>query len=185
MTAKPKKCIALIGFRGCGKTTVGREVARLLGSECVDTDDVIVERAGRSIAEIFASKGQSGFRKRESEAIREVVRTPPAVLSVGGGAVLDPRNVDALRAIAIVVWLQAPAEVLYQRTSTDVATHHSRPPLTDQPGLEEVRRLLAERTSFYERAADLRIETVDRVPREIAEEIVRRVRSMPSTRAKD
>jgi shikimate kinase len=76
-----KKCIALIGFRGCGKTTVGRELARLLGGECVDTDEVIVERAGRSIAEIFASEGESGFRKRESEAIREVVRTPPAVMA--------------------------------------------------------------------------------------------------------
>jgi len=172
-TQGDKKCIALIGLRGCGKTTVGRELARLLGGECVDTDEVIAERAGRSIAEIFASEGEPGFRKRESEAIREVVRTPPAVISVGGGAVLDPRNVDALRSVACVVWLTAPTEVLWERISQDEATAACRPPLTDQPGIDEVRRLLAERTPFYQRAADLQIETVDRSAPEIAEEIVR------------
>ena len=180
MTAKPKKCIALIGLRGCGKTTVGRELARLLGGACVDTDEVIAERAGRSIAEIFASEGESGFRKRESEAIREVVRTPPTVISVGGGAVLDPRNVDTLRSVASLVWLTARAEVLWQRISTDPGTGKSRPPLTDQPGIDEVRRLLAERTPFYQRAADLQIETVDRDAPEIAEEIVKRFQPPPA-----
>jgi shikimate kinase len=90
--------------------------------------------------------------------------------------VLHQQNLDALRAAAILVWLTAPAEVLWQRISTDPATASLRPPLTDQSGIEEVRGLLAERTPYYLRAADFQIETVDREPREIAGEIVRRVR---------
>jgi len=184
MTMDQRKCIALIGPRGCGKTTVGRILARLLGGECVDTDELVAGRAGRSIAEIFANEGEADFRRRESKAIREVVQATPAVISVGGGAVLHQQNLDALRAVAILVWLTAPAEVLYQRISTDLATANSRPPLTQQSGVEEVRRLLAERSPNYQRAADLQIETVDRDPREIAEEIVRRVRPPPSPQAR-
>lgn len=176
MTRDRTKCIALIGARGCGKTTVGRILAGLLGGECVDTDELVAQRAGRSIAEVFAAEGEAGFRKRESQAVREVVRKPPVVISVGGGAVLDQQNVDALRAVAILVWLTAPAEVLWQRVSTDPATASSRPSLTDQPGVEEVRRPLAERSPLYQRASDFHIETVDREPREIVEEIVKRVR---------
>lgn len=175
MTIDQPKCIALIGARGCGKTTVGRVLARLLGGECVDTDEWIAQRAGLSIAEVFAAEGEACFRRRESEAIHEIVQAPPAVISVGGGAVLHQKNVDALRAVAILVWLTAPAEVLYQRISTDPATASSRPPLTQQSGIEEVMGLLDERSPFYQRASDFQIETVDREPRIIAEDIVRRV----------
>jgi len=169
------KSIALIGARGCGKTTVGRILANLLGGECVDTDALVADGAGRSIAEVFATEGEAGFRKRESQAVREVLEKLPAVMSVGGGAVLHQENVDALRAVAVLVWLTAPAEVLWQRISTDPATASSRPLLTDQSGFEEVRQLLEERTPLYQRAAEFRIETVDRDPKEIAEEIARRV----------
>ena len=179
-----KQCFALIGFRGCGKTTAGRELARLLGGECVDTDDLVAERAGRSIADIFVNDAEVGFRKMESEVIGEVVQAPPAVISVGGGAVLNQRNVEDLRAVATVVWLTAPADVLYQRISTDSETQHSRPPLTQQSGIEDVRRLLAERSPIYQRASDFQIETVDREPGEIAEEIVRCVRPPSSSQAR-
>jgi len=179
LTTDRPKSIALIGARGCGKTTVGRILADLLGGECVDTDELVAERADRSIAGIFATEGEAGFRKRESQVVREVVEKPPAVISVGGGAVLDQKNVDALRAVAVLVWLTAPAEVLYQRVSTDPASASSRPPLTDQSGVEEVRRLLDERGPLYQRACDFHVETVDRDPKEIAEEIVRRARPPP------
>ncbi|MDO8629388.1 MAG: type I 3-dehydroquinate dehydratase, partial [Phycisphaerales bacterium] len=106
------RCVALVGFRGSGKTTVGRTLAEFLGGDCIDTDDLIVKAAGRTIADIFADEGEAGFRQREAEVIRWVVATPPAVLSVGGGAVLDERNVQALRSVAAIVWLTAPASVL-------------------------------------------------------------------------
>lgn len=185
MTINQRKCIALIGARGCGKTTVGHVLARLLGGECVDTDEWVANRTGLSIVEVFAKEGEAGFRRRESEAIREVVQAPPAVISVGGGAVLDQQSVHALRAVATMIWLTAPADVLWQRISTDPAAQHSRPPLTDQSGVEEVRRLLAERSPLYQRASDFQIETVDREPMEIAEEIIRRVRPPSSPLPKD
>jgi len=176
MTMNQFKCIALIGARGCGKSTVGGVLADLLGGKCVDTDVMVTEQAKRSIAEIFATDGEAGFRNLESEAIGEVVQTPPAVISVGGGALLNQRNMENLRTVATLVWLTASAEVLWRRVSSDPATHRSRPPLTDQSGIEEVRRLLAERSPLYQRASDFQIDTADRDPREIAEEIVRRVR---------
>lgn len=173
MTVNRGMCIALIGLRGCGKTTVGRELARLLDGECVDSDDLVTKRAGRSIAEIFAIEGEAGFRRRESETILEVVQQPPAVISVGGGAVLHQENVKKLRAIATLVWLTAPAETLHQRISTDPTTHQLRPPLTALSGIEEVRKLLVERTPYYSQVADFQIDTVGREPKVIAEEIVR------------
>ena len=185
MTMEQPKCIALIGARGCGKTTVGHILAGLLGGACVDTDEWIAQRAGRSIADIFASEGEAGFRKRESQAVREVVEKPPAVISVGGGAVLLQENVDALRKVAILVWLTAPAEVLFRRISIDSASASSRPPLTDQPGVEEVRKLLDERSPLYQRASDFQIVTADRDPKRIAEGIVRRVRQLFSSQARD
>ncbi len=176
-------CVALIGLRGSGKTTVGRELAALLGGALVDTDELIAERAGRSIAETFQTEGEAGFRKREAAAISEVVQSSPSVISVGGGAVLDQQNVDALRTVASLIWLTAPPEVLYQRISSDRATPTSRPALTDKSGIEEVRRLLAERTPFYSRAADFQVDTAGREPKEIAEEIVNRLRP-PSPQAR-
>jgi len=184
MTMDQPKCIALVGARGCGKTSVGRVLARLLGGECVDTDELVAQQAGRSIAEVFAVEGEAEFRKRESQAVRDIITKPPAVISVGGGAVLHQQNIDALRTVAVLAWLTAPAEVLYQRISADSATASSRPPLTDQSGIEEVRKLLNERTPFYQRAADFQIETVDRDPKEIAEEIMGRVPPPPLSQAR-
>jgi len=167
-TSDPKRCIALIGFRGCGKTAVGRELARIIGGSHVDTDELIVQQAGRSIAEIFAAEGEAGFRRREAEVIRQVFASPPAVVSVGGGAVLDEANVNAIRAVATVVCLTAPAEELWRRISSDTSTDATRPPLTDRPGLPEVKRLLDERTPLYSCVADHTVETVERTPQEVA-----------------
>ena len=169
-----KRCIALIGFRGCGKTTVGRELAGLIGGTHVDTDELTTQQAGRSIAEIFATEGEAGFRRREAEVVAQVFASPPDVVSVGGGAVLGEANVTAIRAAATVVWLTAPAEVLWQRISADSSTDATRPPLTDQPGLDEVKRLLDERTPLYSRVSDHKVDTTGRTPREVATEVSRR-----------
>ena len=164
-----KPSVALIGLRGCGKSTVARELARLLAVEHVDTDALIAQQAGASIAAIFAAEGEAGFRRREREVVAQVARRSPAVISVGGGAVLDDRNIETLQAVATLVWLTAPAEVLWQRISADEESREARPPLTERSGLAEVEHLLAERTPVYERAADLTIDTTGRTPREVAE----------------
>ena len=167
--------IVLIGFRGCGKSTVGPELSELVGGGFVDTDELISRHVGLSIATIFEREGESGFRRHEREAISRAIAEEPAVLSVGGGAVLHPQNVLALRAAGKLAWLTAPPEVLWARIQSDPATCESRPDLTALTGLDEVRYLLIERESHYRKAADLAVETADRSPHDIALEIVDRL----------
>jgi len=166
-----KPTIALIGLRGCGKSVVGSELADLLGGECVDTDEFIVDQAGKSIAAIFAEEGEAGFRSREREAIRLAAANAPSVIAVGGGAIVDENNVRMLRQVSTLVWLTAPAEVLWQRIASDEASKGYRPPLTDRAGPDEVKHLLDERSPLYERAADLVIDTGQSTPRAVAKAI--------------
>ncbi len=172
-----RRSIALIGLRGSGKSTVGRELARLLGGECVDTDELIAREAGRSITTIFDEEGESGFRAREARVIRRNASAPPAVISVGGGAVLDQRNVEALKAVATIVWLTAPVDVLRSRIETDPSTVASRPGLTGAGIGDEIKHLAAERESFHQNVADVIIDTSNATPEQIAREIVTRLRS--------
>jgi shikimate kinase len=151
--------VILIGYRGCGKTSVGRLLARHLQYTFVDTDDRIVAAAGRPISEIFARDGEGAFRKLEAEVVRGLARGTGQVISVGGGAVLLADNRDALRAAGPCVWLTAAPEVLHARLQTDARTAASRPPLTDREALEEIRHLLAERAPLYAALADHVIET--------------------------
>ncbi len=168
------RSIALIGLRGSGKSTVGRALAELTGRSHIDTDELIVRRTGRSIAEIFAEEGESGFRRHEREVIAQVVANPPGIISVGGGAILDRQNVELLRGVAWIVWLTAPPEVLAARVCLDPRTAASRPPLTDHPGEDEIRRLLAERSACYERAADAIVDTADGSARDAVMRITER-----------
>lgn len=167
-------CIALIGMRGSGKSVVGRELAVLLGGTCADTDDLVVAQAGKSIATIFLDEGEAGFRKRECEIIRQIVDAPPVVISVGGGAVLDPRNIAALQEVARVVWLTATPDVLARRISADPGTPESRPRLTDQSQSEEIKRLLSMRSALYEQVADVMVNTDHQTPKQIAQTILDR-----------
>ncbi len=160
--------IVLIGYRGCGKTTVGHLIAQRLGWRFVDTDLLIEEQAGMSIAELFARRGEPEFRRLEVEKVAEVTRGAGQVLSVGGGAVLDPGNVARLRAAGAVVWLRAPEEVLWRRMAEDDRTARTRPDLTDQGGIEEVRAVLSQREPAYRSAADIEVDTDGRTPEEVA-----------------
>lgn len=164
--------IALIGYRGCGKTVVAREIASLIGGQAVDTDELVLDLAGKSITDIFADEGESVFRRYESQVIADVVEHPPRVLSVGGGAVLDGRNVRRLRSACFVVWLVASAETLWQRISNDPLSASQRPLLTDSGGLDEVRSVLGQREESYRNAAQASIDTTDRTPKEVAREVI-------------
>jgi shikimate kinase len=158
--------IVLIGYRGCGKTTLGRQLAADLGRRFVDTDVRIVERAGKTIAAIFAEAGEAGFRDLESAVIAEVAGGDDQVIAAGGGAVLRPENVRLFRRGGKIVWLRATPEALYQRISADAATAANRPNLTAAGGLEEVRTLLARRSPLYEAAADATLDVTGLSPGE-------------------
>jgi len=167
------KNIVLIGYRGSGKTTVGRLLAERLGRPFVDTDAAIETAAGESIAEVFASEGERGFRRREKQAIARATQTEGLVLSVGGGAVLDRANVDGLQNEGTIVWLIAAAEVLWDRIREDAQSPSARPDLTPRGGLEEVRSVLAVREPAYRAAADLIVDTTGRVPEDVVAAILK------------
>jgi len=150
--------IVLIGYRGSGKTSIGRRLASKLWMEFVDTDALIVERAEKTIREIFEAEGEAGFRQREAAVIREVCARDNFVIAVGGGAVLAAENVAAMKAGGKVVWLRAPAETLHQRIEADAETNASRPNLTAAGGVEEVKLVLEARTPLYQAAADLTLD---------------------------
>jgi shikimate kinase len=163
--------IALIGFRGAGKSTVARCLADRLGWEAVDADDVLQLRAGMSIQRVFAERGEPWFRRLEGEILAELVQRPQAVLALGGGVILSEANRRRLANLP-VFWLDAPADSLFQRIEGDVTTRDRRPQLTSSGGLEEVRRLLADRLPLYQQTANHRLDVRDKNPRQVADEII-------------
>jgi shikimate kinase len=150
--------IVLIGYRGSGKTCIGKRLASALWMDFVDTDVLIVERAGTTIRQIFEAEGEEGFRRRESEVIAEVAARDNQVIAAGGGAILKPENVAALKRNGKLVWLKARPEVLFQHIQADAATDANRPNLTAAGGLEEVQKILEQRTPLYQAAADVAFE---------------------------
>ncbi len=160
--------IALIGYRGSGKSAVGKLLAARLGMAFCDTDELIVAQAGKTIREIFAVGGEVAFRTLERDAVAQAAAQDNTVIAAGGGVVLDPANVAALKRNAKIVWLSAPAEVLYQRITADITSQHTRPNLTASGGLEEVKRLLALRTPLYQSAADITVDAGNQTPEQLA-----------------
>ena len=164
--------IVLIGYRGCGKSTVGRELAERLGFQHVDTDERIEAESRMTISEIFSAEGERGFRLRENRTVDQVATMNDAVISVGGGAVLLDENVRSLKSNGVFVWLTATAETLFHRISADERSGDSRPPLTHIRGIGEVRKLLAEREPIYRRSADLIVETERQSVRQVVDHII-------------
>lgn len=159
----------LIGYRGTGKTTVARLLAARLGWPWHDADAALEERFGRTIREIFADEGEPYFRDKETIILQELAASPHAVIATGGGVVLRPDNRDVLKR-GTVVWLTAPASVLWQRLQADATTAERRPNLA-QGGLAEIETLLAARVPLYEACADWQIDTTERSPEEVAQKI--------------
>lgn len=148
--------IVLIGLMGSGKSTVGRLVAQMLGFHFADTDHMIMEEAGCSIPDIFAREGEAGFRLRESAALRSLLGRRHCVIATGGGIVTQGRNGPLLRHLGFITWLEADPRLLARRT----AGNNDRPLLRgEEPPLQKLERLLAERKPLYKELADLRIQT--------------------------
>lgn len=110
-----KRNVVLIGFMGCGKSTVGARLAEMLEFQFVDTDTLIEERAGKTIPEIFDECGEGGFRELESAALRSAAETTFQVISTGGGIVTVPENASLLKEAGFVVWLNASADAIAAR----------------------------------------------------------------------
>ena len=161
----------LIGYRGTGKTTVGRLLAERLGWEFVDADVLLEARAGRSIRQIFADEGEAEFRAREAEVLTELCRRQRHVIATGGGVVLRPENRSSLAAAGFVVWLAADTATLWRRLQDDTTTAERRPTLT-VGGLVEIEELLRVREPLYAECAHFTVDTAGRSPADIVESIV-------------
>jgi shikimate kinase len=167
--------ITLIGYRGCGKTVVGRRLAERLSWSFIDTDQMVEEQAGRTIHQIFETDGEMAFRRMEADVLDDVLADRRRVISAGGGAVLARRNRKALRSTGVCVWLTAPAEELHRRITADARSTTQRPQLTDQPGLREVEAVLQARLPVYEATADHVVSTADRSVEQVVDAVLEKL----------
>ena len=161
--------IVLIGYRGTGKSVVGRIVAEKLGRECVAMDAMIIEGAAMSVPEIVEKEGWPGFRDRETRLARDLAERDDIVIDCGGGVIERPENMEALRANGIVIWLKASVGVVVERISDDT----ERPALVEgKTFTEEVAEVLERRTPLYGESSHHEIDTDSLTPEEIAERVV-------------
>ncbi|HVE46377.1 MAG TPA: shikimate kinase [Acidimicrobiales bacterium] len=163
--------VLLVGMMGAGKTTVGRLLADRLDSPYLDSDEQVQQASGLTVPEIFAEQGEAAFRMAEREALmRAVASDDEDVVSVAGGAVLDPDNRRLLREAGTIVWLRAPVSTLAER----VGAGAGRPLLGDAPA-SALAELYEERRPLYEELADIVVDVEDLSPEEVVEEILRQL----------
>ena len=152
------RVVTLIGLMGAGKSKVGRLAAEAVGRPFADTDRMVEADAGCTVTDIFSTEGELAFRRRERAAVAAALTRTDAIVSVGGGAVLDPDNVERMRAAGPVVWLYAEPETLAARLRRS-ARRGDRPLLAGTDPVAVLRALLAQRREAYEAAASVVLRT--------------------------
>jgi len=162
--------IVLIGMRGSGKTAIGKLLAKRLGKQFIEMDELIVQRLGQTIPEIVQRYGWQKFRDVEAEITHEVAGLDNVVNATGGGVVTREENIRELKKKGKLVWLKADLDTLLRRIG---GNDQSRPSLTGKPQREDMEAVLAERSPIYERVADFIVDTEDKMPEEVAEAIAK------------
>jgi shikimate kinase len=165
------KNVVLTGFMGTGKTKVGKELSRLLNMKLIDADTEIEKAEKMTINEIFKQFGETRFRDIESEMVKKLSEYKNSIISTGGGVVLRQENIDALKKKGVIICLMAKPETILKRT----CNNNDRPLLQVENPIEKIRELLNFRKPFYEKA-DIIVDTEDKTPLQIAEEIIERIK---------
>jgi len=168
---KPYNRLFLIGPMGAGKTTIGRQLARKLNYQFIDSDKELETRAGVDISTIFEFEGEEGFRKREQQIIEELSQQPETVLATGGGAILRLENRKALRSRGLVIYLSVSIQQQLERTGRD----NKRPLLQTADPRKTLETLQASRAPLYEELADLTISTDQGNSRSILNQIIKQL----------
>ena len=168
-----KTNIALIGFMGTGKTAVGRLLAEKLDMKFIEMDPLIEQKAGKSIPDIFQQDGETAFRELEIGVTKEVAGMKNVVIACGGGLVLNKINIDRLTESSGIVYLTASPGVILKRVSNEVG---QRPLLEVANPVQTIRELLRFRKPFYERAADITINTSKLDTNAVAEQIIEKLK---------
>ena len=165
--------IYLIGYRCCGKTSVGKALSRLLGRPFLDTDEAVVQKAGMTISDIVAKNGWDAFRDMEKNAIDQTTFLNQYVIATGGGVILNPDNVRNMRKAGRVIWLKVSPETVRARMAADPITLIQRPDLTATGSMDEIEAVLLTRQPLYEKAGHLALDTdilgIDAICRNILE----------------
>ncbi len=162
------KNIVLIGFMGCGKTTIGKLMSNLTGKNFIDMDDYIVEKEGISINEIFEKKGESYFRNLERELCVKLSEKDNKIIATGGGVIKSEENVENLKKGGTVFYLKSSSKKIASNLKND----HSRPLLAGGNKEEKIEKLLEERKELYKKCADVIIDVEKLAPKEAVREIL-------------
>ena len=165
----------LIGMMGTGKSVVGKVLEERTGLRRFDTDEVVSSKSKRPVNEIFSTHGEGHFRDLETETLRSMSLEEPAIIVTGGGIVVRGENVDLLRQLGTVVWLDADQATLRMR----IRRLSDRPLLQTANPEATLSELLAAREPLYRKAADLRVDISQKNPEEIAELILANIKNFP------
>ena len=164
--------IILIGFMGCGKSTVGKRLSYAFRKPFLDTDKIIEKKVNMTISELFEEKGEEYFRDMETECIKELLEeSGEYIIAVGGGMVLRSENRRLLKELGHVIYLRALPETIYERLKKD----STRPLLQGDNPKEKIRTMMSERASVYEEAAQIIVDVDGKVFEEIVKEIGEKV----------
>lgn len=169
----------LVGFRGSGKSTVAQILGQILQVTHWDTDQIVAAESGMTIAEIFRQYDETEFRNRETKVIERLCGTSPAIISLGGGAILRNNNRTLISQSGNVVWLQADPKEIFERIRADDQSLKQRPNLTELSPFEEICQLMEEREPLYHDVADAQVRTDRKPPMQVANEIALWLRGLP------
>jgi len=173
--------IVLIGYRCSGKTHVGRMLAGDLGMAFWDTDRLIEEKTGMPIPVYVSLAGWGDFRRVERKVVQEIADRDHSVVATGGGVVIDPENMKALKKNGWLVWLAASPAVIRTRMALALEQGEDRPPLSGTDPVEEIDSMLRERTPLYERASDFQVQADGMSPEAVVQAILQaRWRTRPN-----
>lgn len=170
------KSIVLIGFAGAGKSSVGRALEEETGLRRFDTDEMISSQFNMSIQDIFSKHGEEGFREAETEALKSLAHKESAIIVTGGGVVTKAKNIDLLKRLGTVVWLDADHATLRARLNQ----LKDRPLLQTPNPAGSLSELLHARNPLYRSTADIRVDISEKAPAEIAELILNSIRNSPA-----
>ena len=150
---------SLIGYRGTGKSTIGKRLAEKLNLPFCDSDTIIEQQAERTIAQIFTDEGESGFRDLESSVVVQLMNSRKGIIAWGGGVILSEVNRAEIQKSKKTIWLTATAQTLFSRIYGDKNSASTRPALTDLDPLEEIQFNLNKRETLYRQCADVEFNT--------------------------
>jgi shikimate kinase len=172
------RSIVLIGMMGAGKSSVGRCLQRRTGLARFDTDEIVSSKFGLSISEIFSTYGERRFREVEAQALVELAAGEATIIVTGGGIVLRQENVDLLKQLGTIVWLDANEETLFERASR----RSNRPLLQTEDPRTTFSEMLRARAPHYAKVADIRVDTSALTRDEVADVILSKVKELVTMR---